>query len=92
MRISAMTIQTVRPPTENSANYHVMRAHLRILHWKRLTATGFRPQEWRWHISYGWCNPNTSNIEPAPMELLNTVQCVILTAERHVGWCYVTVV
>ena len=38
------------PPTEGSAYYHILRAHLQVVVWKNLTWDGIDAKAWGWNL------------------------------------------
>jgi len=63
------------PPTERTAIFHLLRVHLQVMMWKKLSTAGFDPSLWGWHIVSGHYEPIMSDHPPAADELMNVVRC-----------------
>ena len=63
------------PPTECSAYFHCIRAHLQILQWKNLT-TDIEQTKWGWKLEEGGLTPPIpTDLEPAPADVLSVIHC-----------------
>ncbi len=66
------------PPTSSAAKYHSLRVYFQIRQWQG-TEAGMSPQDWGWKESDGTLIPVTTDLDPAPNELLRIVRCNCLT-------------
>ena len=62
------------PPTSSAAKYHSLRVYYQIRQWQCIEA-GMSPQDWGWKESDGVLIPVTTDLDPAPNELLRIVRC-----------------
>ena len=77
-----MTASSTLPPrperlplTENSAKYHLYRAHLQAVLWKSLMRSDISPVEWGWTVNENQYVPLSTDNPAAPDEVLNVVRC-----------------
>ena len=62
------------PPTSSAAKYHSLRVYYQIRQWQG-TEDGMSPQDWGWKENDGVLIPVTTDLEPAPNELLQIIRC-----------------
>ena len=65
---SSCYVQTL-PPTASAAKYHSVCVYYQIRQWQG-TEAGMSPQDWGWKESDGALIPVTTDLDPAPNELL----------------------
>ena len=63
------------PPTERAKHYHTLRVHLQVAQWKDLSLTCLDPKEWGWKEKNVVMEPVKTDIEPAPVWLLQVIRC-----------------
>ena len=63
------------PPAERAPYYNLLRVHLQVIQWKKLMTTNADPLEWGWKVHQNFFAPISTDLEPAPKELLNLVCC-----------------
>ena len=63
------------PPTERAARFHIMRVHLQAVQWKTLSTDQLNPMEWGWTVANDRLVPVTTDLQPAPDDLLNVITC-----------------
>ena len=61
------------PPTAAAARYHSMRVYYQVQEW--IGQAELDPQQWGWDLVDGKLNPTTTDLPPAPQELLKIVHC-----------------
>ena len=61
------------PPISSAAKYHSLRVYYQIRQWQG-TEDGMSPQDWGWKESDGILIPATTDLDPAPNELLRIVR------------------
>ena len=62
------------PPTSAAAKFHSLRVYYQILQWKG-TGDRFLPKEWGWRESEKRLVPITTDLMPAPDDLLRIIRC-----------------
>ena len=62
------------PPTSAAAKYHSFRVYYQIQEWKG-TEARLLPQDWGWKESDGRLIPVTTDLDPAPIEILRVIRC-----------------
>ena len=63
------------PPAKRAPYYNLLCVHLQVIQWKKLMTTNVDPLEWGWKVHHYFFAPRTTDLEPAPKELLNLVCC-----------------
>ena len=61
-------------PTSSAAKYQSLRVYYQIRQWQG-TEVGMSPQDWGWKESDGALFPVTTDLDPAPNDLLQIVRC-----------------
>ena len=62
------------PPTSSAAKYHSYRVFLQICQWKSYDCN-LQPELWGWSLSDREFYPKTTNLPPAPSDLLKIIHC-----------------
>ena len=62
------------PPTSSAAKYHSYRVFLQICQWKSYDCN-LQPELWGWSLSDGEFYPKTTDLPPAPPDLLKIIHC-----------------
>ena len=62
------------PPTSAAAKYHSFCVYYQIQQWKG-REVALLPQDWGWKESDGKLMPVTTDLDPAPIDLLRVVRC-----------------
>ena len=62
------------PPTSAAAKYHSFRVFLQVNQWKD-TECDMMPESWGWECTDAGFKPTTTDIAPAPQELLKIIRC-----------------
>ena len=76
MIASCMTPNASRlTPTENAAKYHIYRAHCQVVFWSTLGYVRLNPEEWGWSLVEGCFMPISTDLPPAPENLLKIIRC-----------------
>ena len=65
----------VLPPSERAAFFHCLRIFLQIMQWKILSPNQFNPADWGWKLEGSEFVPITTDMAPAPEDILNVVRC-----------------
>ena len=68
------------PPTEGAAKYHIMRSHLQAVCSVSLKSDALNPCEWGWKVVTDELMPITTDLPPAPDDLLTVIRCKCKTA------------
>jgi hypothetical protein len=63
------------PPTEASAKQHILRVHIQAVQWKTLKSTDKKTEDWGWKLIQRRYFPVTTDLSPAPTNLMNLVKC-----------------
>ena len=63
------------PLTEKAALYHSLRAHLKVIIWKKLSNNDLDPEQWGWKLEGSSFPPIMTDLDAAPDSLLKFVQC-----------------
>ena len=58
------------PPTEQAAAKHVMRVHHQVVLWSHKNVSALDPLQWGWKLISGKLEPVTTDLPPAPDDLL----------------------
>ena len=62
------------PPTSSAAKYHSHRVFLQICQWKSYECN-LPPELWGWNFTDGEFYPTTTDLPPAPSDLLKVIHC-----------------
>lgn len=65
----------VLPPTSSAARHHSYRVYFQVQEWATLGRCEHMPEEWGWELRRGQLIPVTTDIPPAPEDLLNVIRC-----------------
>lgn len=64
------------PPTASASRFHSYRVYFQVQEWACLGRNFFLvPQEWGWELQQGQLFPTTTDVPPAPEDLLKVVRC-----------------
>jgi hypothetical protein len=79
MNVSATSSRALQPerlvPTENSAKFHVFRAHIQAVQWKQFSTEVLIADDWGWKLHEGEYIPVASDIDIAPADILKVACC-----------------
>ncbi len=62
------------PPTSAAAKFHSLRVYFQVQQWKG-AGDDFLPEEWGWKESEGILVPVTTDLLPAPDDLMHIIWC-----------------
>ncbi len=62
------------PPTSSAAKFHSLRVYYQVQQWKG-KGDSLKPEEWGWRESEGILIPVTTDVLPAPDDLLHIIRC-----------------
>jgi len=71
------------PPTQRSAYFHCLRAHMQVVEWQSLSTETLLPSEWGWQLQNKKFVPITTDQQPAPDELLQVIRCRCKTTSNN---------
>jgi len=63
------------PPTEAAAKQHILRVHLQAVEWQTLQAGSLKAEDWGWRQVQQQYLPTTTDLPPAPADLMDLVKC-----------------
>jgi hypothetical protein len=71
------------PPTERAAYYHCLRTHLQVVQWKSLMTQNINAIDWGWVLEEGKLKPLSTDLEPAPADLLKVIRCGCKSSSKN---------
>jgi len=63
------------PPTEAAAKQHILRVHLQVVEWQTLKTGNLKAEDWGWRQVQQQYFPTTTDLPPAPADLMDLVKC-----------------
>ena len=86
---SVTTSLTVRPqnlpPSETAVHLHALRVHLQLCQWSTLDLECLNLLDWGWYQMKDNLQPIKTDLEPAPVDMLNFIWCNCKTLKNTCG-------
>ena len=73
------------PPSERAAHFHSLRAHFQICVWSQLDEKALDPTEWGWKCVNDVMEPITTDLPPAPENILRHIRCKCKSLKNRCG-------
>ena len=84
---SVTTSLTLRPqslpPSQRAVHFHALRVHLQVCQWSTLDLKCLNPLDWGWYQMKDNLQPIKTDLEPAPVDMLNFTRCNCKTSSKN---------